>query len=427
MKRLSLPVLGFVLLLALFSPRASAQDTLRLVTYNLLNYGGTTSFCDLDCKDENLDIVMTNIQPNIIVVNEMADNAIYGDRILQNVLNTNGETNWERAEYVNTTNSVTTNMLFYRRDLFTLYSQANVDASIRDIHVYTLFYNDPQLSQTNDTLFFRVAAAHLKAGNTVSDQNSREAMVNNLMGYLDDNPTPEFTLLAGDLNVYTSNEDAYQTLTNDNTQPVQFEDPMNAPGNWNQNSSFSGLHTQSTRTNSENDGGSGGGSDSRFDFILITPDAVPNTSRFHYVNGSYTTYGQDGGHFNGDVTQTTAVSSFIAGALYDMSDHYPVFADFALDVTPITSTAPLFSQAQNTRFYPNPQNGDLLNLAFPQEVAQGTQLQVTDLSGRALANYPLSRERTQQINLSGLPKGLLLLNLRNAQGQVLHTQKLLRQ
>ena len=50
---------------------------------------------------------------------------------------------------------------------------------------------------------------------------------------------------------------------------------------------------------------------------------------------SYHALGQDGNRFNGSIVspQNDAIPANVAQALYNMSDHVPVIADFAIDAT----------------------------------------------------------------------------------------------
>ena len=74
-------------------------------------------------------------------------------------------------------------------------------------------------------------------------------------------------ILVGDLNLYRSTEPAYERLLVQNGTGY-FLDPIDTPGNWHQSFTYRHIHTQSTRLQDLGDGGSTGGLDDRFDFIL---------------------------------------------------------------------------------------------------------------------------------------------------------------
>tara|TARA_B100000029_G_C17133500_1_gene799655 strand:- start:164 stop:688 length:525 start_codon:yes stop_codon:yes gene_type:complete len=105
-------------------------------------------------------------------------------------------------------------------------------------------------------------------------------------------------------------------------------DPISTPGNWHNNSSYSSVHTQSTRSSNESDGGASGGMDDRFDQLLISEG-------INYINDSYVAYGNDGNHFNSSINSgnNSAVSNNIANALYNASDHLPVYMDIVFDIS----------------------------------------------------------------------------------------------
>jgi hypothetical protein len=53
------------LLLALISLNLFAQDTIKIMQYNLLNYGNTTSWCTTENNNMNdKDIYLKNMCPN---------------------------------------------------------------------------------------------------------------------------------------------------------------------------------------------------------------------------------------------------------------------------------------------------------------------------------------------------------------------------
>ncbi|MDP8203389.1 MAG: T9SS type A sorting domain-containing protein, partial [Candidatus Tenebribacter mawsonii] len=78
--------------------------------------------------------------------------------------------------------------------------------------------------------------------------------------------------------------------------------------------------------------------DDRFDFIFSSYQ-LNNGSGLEYIDNTITSFGNDGLHFNLSINAGTnsAVSQEVADALYNASDHLPVFADF----NTITSSEPL--------------------------------------------------------------------------------------
>jgi hypothetical protein len=70
--------------------------------------------------------------------------------------------------------------------------------------------------------------------------------------------------------------------------------------------------------------------DDRFDFIFADSSLFDGEG-LDYVPGSYTTYGNDGNHFNDRINsgQNAAVGDQTADALYYASDHLPVYLELS--------------------------------------------------------------------------------------------------
>jgi endonuclease/exonuclease/phosphatase family metal-dependent hydrolase len=229
-----------------------------------------------------------------------------------------------------------------------------IPTDLRDIAEYKL-----RFPRRDDTVY--VYSAHLKAGNPdFGDENEdlqRLAEVTILRDeHLNHFPRGTKFIVSGDLNLYKSAEPAYQKLLAD--EPGNFGqsfDPIDRPGNWHNSSSFADIHTQSTRTTDLGDGGSTGGMDDRFDFILVSALLVEIV-----VPGSYKAYGNDGNHFNQAINDGTnsEVSVEVTNAIYAASDHLPVVTE--IDFTLISGIKDednefpeKFKLEQN---YPNPFN-----------------------------------------------------------------------
>ena len=93
-------------------------------------------------------------------------------------------------------------------------------------------------------------------------------------------------IYVGDYNVFTSSESGYQKLLAGNGQA---NDPINKPGNWNGDSTFKNIHTQSavrSGTIGQTGFDSGGGMDSRFDIQLISNN-MKDSHGLAYITNSY--------------------------------------------------------------------------------------------------------------------------------------------
>ena len=121
----------------------SAQDTVKITFYNLLNFPAAQQD-----RIDTLKKVLDYIQPDIFVVNELTSFNGAG-LIKNNALNVGGVNRFSSAVFYDGPD--TDNMLFYDHDKFTLYSQHQIVTTLRDISEYVLYYNEPDLASTQDT------------------------------------------------------------------------------------------------------------------------------------------------------------------------------------------------------------------------------------------------------------------------------------
>ncbi len=309
----------------------SQTDTISIMSYNLLNFPDGSSICGTNTHVQNRFDTLRKIigysQPDIFVACEI-QNQKGADSILNRSLNVFGTTNYSAANFHNNTNSSQGlhNMLYYNSDKLILLSQDVIPTSVRDIDHYVLYCNDPNLGNFFDTTFIEIYMCHLKAGSSSSSQSTRNTQITLLRNYIDTRPQDRHHFVCGDLNVYRSNEAGYQTLTAGGLNPMQ--DPINSPGNWNNNSSYANIHTQSTRTSGGLDCGASGGTDDRFDQILFSNNLFSGVNDLKYISGSYDAVGNDGNHYNSSLLSNPTNTQYpdsVVKALYYMSDHMPVF------------------------------------------------------------------------------------------------------
>ena len=311
-----------VLNLSLFS----AQDTVKITFYNLLNFPAAQQD-----RIDTLKKVLDYIQPDIFVVNELTSFNGAG-LIKNNALNVGGVNRFSSAVFYDGPD--TDNMLFYDHDKFTLYSQHQIVTTLRDISEYVLYYNEPDLASTQDTLFLYLYSLHLKAGSQTSNVNWRNQDAIILKTFLVNNNRNSRLIVGGDFNFYNHTESGCQEILYG--QGLYLKDPINRMGNWHTNVGYKNYHTQSTRSVTGGyAGGAHGGMDDRFDFIFISEDLMSGEDGVLYLENSYLAEGQDGNHFNQSVNDglNTSVSQEIADALYYMSDHLPVSMSLVLGGT----------------------------------------------------------------------------------------------
>ncbi|PKP51916.1 MAG: hypothetical protein CVT92_11280 [Bacteroidetes bacterium HGW-Bacteroidetes-1] len=364
----------------------SAQDTLTMMQYNLLYYGEITSFCNntnnsLEMKDPFLRTILDHVQPDIFTVNELSSNEAIHQHLLDSALNINGINYYRRAQASNSANSGIVNMLYYDSRKLTLKEQLTAQSMVRDVDVYRLYYNANDLTQ-GDTAFILCVVAHLKAGNNQSDANTRKLMVENTMGFLEARFAFDNVLFSGDFNFYSGSEPGLQIMINYPNADMRFIDPLNQIGDWNNNSFYAEIHTQSTNTVSNCK--AGGGLDDRFDFILISDEVRFGTKNIRYVEESYQAVGQDGQHFNGTINgapQNTSVSQEVADALFNFSDHLPVTLKLRVDkLLDVSETA---SKPFMAALAPNPVTiSSILSFYLPS--SGYIIIEVFDLRGKKL-------------------------------------------
>lgn len=372
-KRSLIPV---CMLLCFFVPRAFAQDTLRVLTYNILNFSGN----DTDRLDE-LRTIIRAIDPDIIVNQEIDDQSGVNNILNQALLLIDSD--WAAAQFFNGTD--TDNACFYRPSLVALVSQRQIGTQLRDISEYV--FSSPALDEGQ---VFRMYSAHLKASDGNDNEQRRLAECQVLRGELEELDPGSLFMFAGDFNLYTSFEPAYQYLLGLEPSPdSRLLDPINRPGQWHNSVTFAGIHTQSPRTTSFG-GGTPGGMDDRFDFILASAAWI-DTIGPHVLPETYTAFGNDGLHFNLAINDGTnqAVPDSVADAIHNMADHLPVFVDIVLrpTATPIGELPPVAVSPVLMTCYPNPFNAILsVNLAPSNQTGE---LRVFDVLGRSIKSVSL--------------------------------------
>lgn len=331
-------VLGLALL-----PFGFAQtETIRMMQYNLLYYtdqtvyGCNSSTNNLNTKDAAFRAIIDYVEPDVLTVNEMGSNVSYANRIVNNVLNTNGRYGYLHCPLTNYSGGSIANMLFYNSAKLAYHSHFYITTVNRDINGYKMYYLTPNLAQ-GDTVFTTFLLMHLKAGTGSDNEQKRYSQVVSLMNRLESMGEYGNYCLSGDFNVYGASEDAYQHLIHYSNSLYKFYDPIDVEGEWNNNSYYRSVHTQSTHSD-DNDCASSGGLDDRFDFILVSSPVYYGSRKVSCVTDSYHAVGNDGNHFNKSINSPANqdVPTAVADALYTMSDHLPVIMDLLVDVSPVS-------------------------------------------------------------------------------------------
>lgn len=305
----------------------SSQTNFKVMFYNLLNYPLEDAVPN---REPYLEFILADYQPDLFLVcelnNETGANAVLS--LVQNAVSTD----FQMATYVSNTSDDFTgnqndlqNQLYYNSTKFSVIEEIIVPTDLRDFNVYKLRLNT--VDQDVNPIELYVIVCHLKASSGPTNAQRRFEMVQELDSYLNTLPSNSNVLLGGDLNLYTATESAFQELL-DVTNNITFTDPPNRIGSWNNNVSYVDVFTQSTRTQSGM-GGTTGGFDDRFDFIL-TSENMLDTADITYVADSYRAYGNNGvsSCYNGAINSADCsgpeFSFAIRDALHNFSDHLPV-------------------------------------------------------------------------------------------------------
>ena len=304
----------FLAILLFPFPGLYPQDTLSVMTYNVLNFPGSTPERVIDFRK-----VLDLYRPDILVVNEMlseSDMILFMDSTL----------NYSTSEY--SAGPIfegfdTENSAYYKHDRVELIDALSVTTALRRIDGYRFMIKN----HADSTFQFQIFSAHLKASQGTDNVAKRLAEVKRLDDSIKAGNVDSTYIFACDCNFYTATESGYQYLLE--SMAIDLEDPINSPGNWHNNPSFASIHTQSTRTTSFG-GGATGGLDDRFDFILLSQELFDEEDLW-YVDGSYTAIGNDGNHFNLAINSgsNNSVPPGIPDALHAASDHLPVILKLA--------------------------------------------------------------------------------------------------
>lgn len=380
------------LLLTIISLSTSlfAQDTIRMMQYNLMYYTDNSGISDcnpttnnLAGKDENIKTIFQYVKPDVFCVCEMGSSMTYVNRLLNNAINVDGIDYYRNGPLTNYSGGSIANMIYYDSRKLTLYDNYYITTSYRDINGYKMYYNSTDLEH-GDTVFVTFWIMHLKAGSSESNAAARYVQTQRLMSRLVAMGGPDNYVVSGDFNVYGASESCYQELVNYSNSFYRFYDPIDRPGEWNNNGQFADIHTQSTHSESSSCFSSGG-LDDRFDIILVSPYINYGSQRVKVLPETYHALGQDGNRFNKSIIYpaNNSIPSAVAQALYNQSDHLPVITDFAIEASPVgvQERAADFSISAV-----NPVRDNLtVNVLTPN--ADVYQFQVYAMDGRLLAQY----------------------------------------
>lgn len=392
-------LISFFLLLTVFC--SYAQDTISLMAYNLLKYSSINQN-----RNRYLDLrkVVQETKPDILMVCELLETSA-AQFLLDSAVNAAGIGTYSRAAVFDGPD--TDNMLYYNTQKVTFRSQKQIITVLRDISQYVVY----KTISPGDTAFLYLHMAHLKAGNTSADENQRNSEISAFCSAVSTLPSRANVIIAGDFNLKSNTEPAWYTLTN--TCSHVMYDPIDQQGYWNNNSDYSAIHTQSTRSSGFNGccGGATGGLDDRFDFIMHNINVKEGKSRVRYVNGSYVAVGNDNLHFNKSIIEAPAnavVSPALSQALFNMSDHLPVM--MKLEISSELNSVEEWVSRKKLNVKPLSSNNIIIETGI-----DGTHtIDIMNLSGQLIyTNSENFRPGTHQINLNDkvLPNNMYIITV----------------
>jgi hypothetical protein len=305
-----------ILLFALLLPLSAVAQpvTIRVCTWNVLDYSDAVPN---ERREAFLEII-NHLRPDILVVQDLADSSGHAS-FRDGVMSILSSKQWVSGGFID--GEGTDNAMFYdpyKTEIISHDTLANAGNAVDEWILRRV--------GSDDTI--HIFGAHLHEGNTEADLAIRGSEAWPIRMRSGELPYEHHSwMTAGTLNVYASNDPGYIPITYIGGMQGEALDPLQTPGNWSDSAEFAWMHTSSTRIR-EFDGGTGGGLNDRFDFILISGNLMSN-----YIPNSYTAYGNDGGHFRDSVNRlpSEGYSPEVLNALHTASDHLPVYIDLVFD------------------------------------------------------------------------------------------------
>lgn len=409
---------GLIVLFALLQSSAFAQTSIKVLSYNILNYPQG----EIPNREDTLALILDYVQPDLFLIQELKSeegyNTIYNScfsdlqdpfaQVTYVPQNSNPGSSWPLQQ-----------SLIYNERLFGLAEEGIRTSPIRDMNRYKLYLKD-EAHLLGDTTFLYVFVAHLKSSQGSENEQLRLEMMEAFTAYFNTLPADALAIFGGDFNLYSSDEPAYQLLLSPNNL-LQWQDPINAPGVWsNGNYPFKQILTQSTRSSSIFGDGAGGGMDDRFDFIMATDALMNSISPIHYTPNSYLALGNNGSCYNQNITdcdEDNEVPMYILNALYHMSDHLPVVMELQSDLA--LNSSDITQKKENKIIGSTLQYGEAcFNLVC--EKSAFVKFAVIDASGRFVyENEQLVNAPRSSIRLPEMNPGVYHLRVKMNEGSVI--------
>lgn len=384
-----------------------SQETIKTMFYNVFEFPEAPP----SNKTDLLKDIIQFYDPDIFMICEL-QNDLGADLILDNSLNVNNVI-YERAPFIANQSGPAElqQMVFFKSNKFSLETTDVIVTNVRDINRYQLKVNTDD--QATNPLFIDLYVAHLKSSTGTANQQARLQMVTQFTNYISNLDPNSYYIFAGDLNIYTASEPAYQHLLNPGN-PITFKDPLDAPGSWQDNPNFAYLHTQSTRlSNGGFGGGAGAGLDDRFDFILLSENMIDNPELM-FVEDTYKAFGNNGNCLNNRIDSPDCDGFYnqtIRDRLYFMSDHLPVVMELQTDRNILSNT--YVTQSELIKFPMGNMTADHLYIQVDPSIQQNVEFEIYNVLGQKIQSVPNTNSPEYRINVTGFAKGIYYLTSTN--------------
>src|SRR5690606_29007975 len=394
-------------LFAFTSVLSFSQETLNTMFYNIFRFPSS--------NPANRELILRDIldeyQPDLFMVCEL-ETEVGADLILNTSLQ--NLPNFQRAVYHKNTSSTSDfiqNMVFFNTEKLELISQEIHPTNYRDIDQYSFRLNTQEAE--TEPIYLEVFVTHLKSSTGTANQQARLAMVEVFTQALEDLNPNSYVLFAGDFNLYTSSEPAYQKILS-LENAIQMVDPINTPGSWNNNANFKHVHTQSTRLSNSGFGsganaGASGGMDDRFDFIMMSNN-FNTSSDFYYVEDTYKAYGNNGNCFDKSINSEDCSGEYsfeLRDNLYWMSDHTPVVMQF--ETTQTFLSKPVYVQKPMMWFNSPNYGNSYIELGINPQQLNSENIYIYNLLGQKVRSITIGEQENILLDISGLSNGIYLI------------------
>lgn len=402
------------LLLSVHFNWAQTTDPVKIMHYNLLNFGNDCNV-SLNDKDDWLRTILDHVGPDILTVNEIGNSEAFANRIRSRGFPAAAQMAYGEF-YVNSGSSIT-NAIFYNRAKFSVLNRTIIADFPRDITIYSL---DP-IGDGFSAKTLHLIIAHWKASDGQQNISIRETSANKVMNWIKQNAEGENVIFLGDLNISNANEGSFKLLVNNADPSINLVDPTGYDDGW--GAARREVLTQSTRLAQPSDCGVGGGLDDRFDFILMSEAFFSGANGALYIENSFETIGNDGRVFNSAMNCdiNTSVPMEVCESLFNMSDHLPISIELDLATNRSEKLSGIKIALEN------PVSDQIsIDIKDNYSGAKDLTFKVYSPMGRMLLSQSHNASSNSFIKLPfhHYPAGMYLLTISDRQGRSLHKKLL---